>query len=90
MFEASGIGQECALAFAAQGAAGVVLADLDLSKVMKVAERSNEIATNPSYRALPVSVDVADMMQVQNMVSQMLAIFGRVDYNVNCAGVCYM
>lgn len=54
----------------------------------KVAEKSNGIATNPLYRALPVSIDVADMSQVQNMVSQMLAVFGRVDYNVNCAGVC--
>lgn len=90
MFEASGIGQECALAFAAQGAAGVVFADLDPSKVNKVAEKSNEIATNPSYRALPVSVDVTDMAQVQSMVSQTLAVFGRVDYNVNCAGVCYL
>ncbi|KAK5673659.1 hypothetical protein LTS12_029816, partial [Elasticomyces elasticus] len=83
---ASGIGKECALAFAAQGAAGVVFADLDLPKVQKVAEKSSKMATNPSYRTLPISVDVTDLTQVQDMVSQTLALFGKVDYNVNCAG----
>lgn len=78
------------MAFAAQGAAGVVFADLDLPKVQKIAEKSSEMATNPSYRTLPISVDVTDLTQVQDMVSQTLALFGKVDYNVNCAGVCYL
>lgn len=78
------------MAFAAQGAAGVVFADLDLPKVQKVAEKSSKMATNPSYRTLPISVDVTDLTQVQDMVSQTLALFGKVDYNVNCAGVCYL
>ncbi|CAI7565120.1 unnamed protein product [Penicillium bialowiezense] len=61
---ASGIGQECALAFAAHGAAGVVFADLHLARVQAVAERSAKVASNPSYRALAVSVDVSDLTQV--------------------------
>ncbi|KAI9926207.1 hypothetical protein ASPWEDRAFT_160368 [Aspergillus wentii DTO 134E9] len=84
---ASGIGQECALAFAAHGAAGVVLVDLDLSSVQAIAEKSAKVAKNASYRPLPLSVDVADAEQVQDMVSQTLSMFGKIDYNVNCAGV---
>lgn len=87
---ASGIGQECALAFAAHGAAGVVFADLHLARVQAVAERSAKVASNPSYRALAVSVDVSDLTQVRHMVSQTLSMFGKLDYNVNCAGVSWM
>ncbi|KAJ5766761.1 uncharacterized protein N7511_004377 [Penicillium nucicola] len=84
---ASGIGQECALAFAAHGATGVIFADLDLSRVQVIAAKSARIATNSSYRALPISVDVTDSAQVRGMVSQTLSMFGKIDYNVNCAGV---
>lgn len=84
---ASGIGQECALAFAAHGAAGVVFVDLDLARVQAIAEKSAKIAKNPAYRSLPLSVDVADSNQVRDMVSQTISMFGKIDYNVNCAGV---
>ncbi|KAL4966917.1 SDR family NAD(P)-dependent oxidoreductase [Aspergillus stella-maris] len=83
----SGIGQECALAFAAHGALGVILADLDLAKVQVTAEESKKAATNPAYRAIAIAVDVGDAGQVQGMVSWATEIFGRIDYNVNCAGV---
>ncbi|KAM5499852.1 putative secondary metabolism biosynthetic enzyme [Microsporum canis] len=83
----SGIGLECALGFAAAGAAGVVFADLELSVVQEKAEKSKIIATNPSYIPLPIAVDVTDPKKVENMVSQTLATFTRIDYNVNCAGV---
>ncbi|KAF3480834.1 uncharacterized protein GIQ15_06181 [Arthroderma uncinatum] len=84
---ASGIGYECALSFAAAGAAGVVFGDLELSAVQEKAERSKGLATHPSYQTLPIAVNVADPKQVEEMVSQTLAVFGRIDYNVNCAGV---
>ncbi|DAA77807.1 TPA_exp: hypothetical protein A8136_5510 [Trichophyton benhamiae CBS 112371] len=83
----SGIGLECALAFAAAGAAGVVFADLDLSIVQDKAEKSRSIATNPSYKPLAVAVDVTDKCQVEDMIAQTLMTFNRIDYNVNCAGV---
>ncbi|KAM5468108.1 hypothetical protein MferCBS49748_003636 [Microsporum ferrugineum] len=83
----SGIGLECALGFAAAGAAGVVFADLELSVVQEKAEKSKSIATNPSYLSLPIAVDVTDPKKVEDMVSQTLATFTRIDYNVNCAGV---
>ncbi|EFR05304.1 3-oxoacyl-[acyl-carrier-protein] reductase [Nannizzia gypsea CBS 118893] len=82
-----GIGLECAHAFAAAGAAGVVFADLDLSVVQEKAEESRAIATNPAYKPLAVAVDVTDKKQVENMVAQTLETFNRIDYNVNCAGV---
>lgn len=86
---ASGIGKECALAFAAHGAAGVVLADRDLTKVRETARRSTQIATNSSYQTIATSVDVSDPAQVRDMVCQALSTFGKIDYNVNCAGVSH-
>lgn len=67
----------------------MVFADLDFSRVQQIAEKSSKIAASPSYRSLPVSVDVTDSAQVQDMISQTVALFGKIDYNVNCAGVCY-
>ncbi|KAI9931400.1 hypothetical protein ASPWEDRAFT_25723 [Aspergillus wentii DTO 134E9] len=84
---ASGIGRECALAFAAEGAAGVVFADLNLAAAEEAAEHSKTVAKHEAYRALAVSVDVTDRSQVDQMVEQTIATFGRVDYSVNAAGI---
>lgn len=65
----------------------MVFADLDIVEAQRAANKSSEIATNPLYRALVIAVDVADSAQVQEMVSQTLSTFGKIDYNVNCAGV---
>ena len=84
---ASGLGKACAHAYAAEGAAGVVFADLDKDTAEKAAAESVPLATNPKYRPIAVQVDVTDESSVDNMVSEMVETFGRVDYAVNCAGV---
>ncbi|KAL4912941.1 3-oxoacyl-reductase [Aspergillus aurantiobrunneus] len=83
----SGIGRDCALAYAIEGAAGVVFADLNISAAATAMEESKALATNPSYRTLSLSVNVADEESVEDMVSQTLTAFGRIDYCVNSAGV---
>jgi NAD(P)-dependent dehydrogenase (short-subunit alcohol dehydrogenase family) len=74
---ASGIGEACARAFAAQGDK-VVFADRN-------AERARQLAADCAGHA--VAVDVADDGSVAAAARDVIAAFGRVDVLVNCAGV---
>lgn len=86
-FLGSGIGKECCLALAAEGARGVVLADINYDAALKVAQESESLATNPSYKSLPIAVDVCDKASVEKMVKVAVDTFGRIDYSVNSAGI---
>ncbi|GLB08937.1 hypothetical protein AtubIFM57258_004846 [Aspergillus tubingensis] len=83
----SGIGRDCAIAYAIEGAAGVAFADLDPVAATAAAEESKSLATNPDYRALTIEVNVRDPDSVQEMVDTVVMAFGRIDYSVNSAGV---
>ncbi|KAI3322746.1 short-chain dehydrogenase/reductase SDR [Xylariaceae sp. AK1471] len=83
----SGIGKECCLAFAAEGARAVVLADINHNAAMEVARESESLATNPDYKTLAIAVDVTDINSVNQMVEETVKAFGRIDYSVNSAGV---
>ncbi|KAL8786714.1 MAG: hypothetical protein Q9195_008089 [Heterodermia aff. obscurata] len=83
----SGIGRECALAYAAEGARGVVLADRNYDAALVAAHESELIATHPTYKAKAIAVDVSDRASVDEMVQAAVHAFGRIDYSVNSAGV---
>ncbi|KIA75505.1 hypothetical protein HK57_00004 [Aspergillus ustus] len=83
----SGIGRECAIAYAAEGARGVVIADLNRAAALDTAQASERVATNPGYKSLAIEVDVSDPASVEQMVQAAVEAFGRIDYNVNSAGV---
>lgn len=83
----SGIGRECALAFAFAGVTGVVFADRNFNAAQDAAESSHQVAKSASYHPLAVAVDVTNRGSVDAMVSQTLGKFGRIDYCVNAAGV---
>ncbi|XXH01659.1 hypothetical protein Hte_008019 [Hypoxylon texense] len=83
----SGIGRECASAFAAEGARAVVLADLDYDAAVQAARESEAAATNPNYKSLPITVDVCDVASVERMVKEAVKAFGRIDYGLNSAGI---
>ena len=83
----SGIGRDCALAYAAAGAAGVAFADLNLGDAEQALIASKTIATNPKYRAIALEVDIAKEDSVNDLVSKVVAVFGRLDYALNSAGV---
>jgi len=76
---ASGIGRECALACAREGAS-VVVADLDL-------DRARQTAADLGPTALAVECDVADGLSVERAVAAALARFGRIDAVHNNAGI---
>ena len=79
---ASGLGLATAKAFAESGAA-VVLADWNGKAVRSAAE---ELAAK-GHKTLAIQCDVADDAQVEAMVEQTVASFGRLDAAYNNAGV---
>jgi NAD(P)-dependent dehydrogenase (short-subunit alcohol dehydrogenase family) len=78
----SGLGLATAKAFAEAGAA-VALADWNEKAARAAAE---ELAAQ-GHKALAIHCDVADDAQVEAMVEQTIAIFGRLDAAYNNAGV---
>ena len=79
---ASGLGLATAKAFAEAGAS-VVLADWNEQAVRAAAD---ELA-GKGYKTLGIRCDVADDAQVEAMVDQTVATFGRLDVAYNNAGV---
>ncbi|TVY84114.1 2-(R)-hydroxypropyl-CoM dehydrogenase [Lachnellula suecica] len=84
---ASGIGQNAGFSFAESGAEGVIFADINEEEAQISAEKSKGFAINPKYRAFSIHVDVTDAVSVQKMVETVIKEFGRIDYNVNSAGI---
>ena len=78
----SGLGLATAKAFAESGAS-VVLADWHEEAVLSAAQ---ELA-NKGHRTLAIRCDVSDDAQVEAMVKQTVATFGRLDAAYNNAGV---
>jgi len=79
---ASGLGLAAAKAFAEAGAA-VALADWN----GQAARSAAESLTARGHQALAIQCDVADDAQVEAMVEQTVATFGRLDAAYNNAGV---
>ena len=82
---AVGIGRGCALALARAGA-DVAVVDRDAAAGTKTAE---EIRSQGGS-SLFVACDVTDKSQVQAMVEQVVAQFGRLDIAVNNAGIAIL
>ena len=79
----SGLGRECALLFAKNGA-DVLIADL-------VPERCEEVCQeirNLGREAIAYPIDVTNPEQVHKMYELIKTKWGRVDFVVNSAGVC--
>jgi NAD(P)-dependent dehydrogenase (short-subunit alcohol dehydrogenase family) len=75
---AHGIGRALCRRFAAEGAGGVVVGDLDGQGAATVAEE---------FAGLPVRVDVANEAEVIELVDQALARYGRIDLFCSNAGI---
>jgi NAD(P)-dependent dehydrogenase (short-subunit alcohol dehydrogenase family) len=79
---ASGLGLATAKAFAEAGAA-VALADWNEKEV----EAAGKRLADKGYRTLAIACDVSDDAQVEAMVKQTVAKFGRLDVAYNNAGI---
>ncbi|MEZ5006836.1 MAG: glucose 1-dehydrogenase [Chitinophagales bacterium] len=78
----SGIGRETALAFVEKGVSVVVAArrQEELDALVKEIE-------SKGGKASAIKTDVANSKEVEQMVAHTIAVFGRLDYAVNNAGV---
>jgi NAD(P)-dependent dehydrogenase (short-subunit alcohol dehydrogenase family) len=79
-----GIGRACASAFAKAGA-NIVIASLPPDSIPPVVEEIEALGV----KGLGLAIDVADAQQVESLVDETLARFGRVDVLVNVAGGSY-
>ena len=75
---ANGIGSALSRRFAAEGAAGVVVADMDVAGAEKVAAEIGGLA---------VKTDVSRDVDVQGLVEQATAAYGRIDLFCSNAGI---
>ncbi|KAJ8112120.1 hypothetical protein ONZ43_g5468 [Nemania bipapillata] len=82
-----GIGRATSIAFAKEGARGLLVADIDLEAATKTAADSRSSATNPDFRAEAIKLDVTAPDSVQQAITYMVETFGRIDYCVNGAGM---
>ena len=79
---AQGLGEQAVFALAEAGA-DVVLADINVEKAQKVAEKVRAIGRE----CLIVKTDVGELSQVEKMVDKTKEVFGRVDILINNAGI---
>src|SRR6202035_2347386 len=79
---ASGLGLATAKAFAEEGAS-MVLTDWNEKEVQAAAEK----LADEGHKTLAIGCDVSDDAQVEAMVKQTIATFGRLDAAYNNAGV---
>ena len=77
------------MTLASRGANTLVCADINLEAAQCTAEisQSRKPAHSTSYKVHALQVDVRDEKSVQQMLDETKALFGRIDYFVNTAGV---
>lgn len=78
----SGIGLATAKVFAEAGAF-VVLADFNENAVQAAAKK----LTDTGYNAIAINCDVTNEAEVESMIEQTVAAFGRLDFAYNNAGI---
>jgi 3-oxoacyl-[acyl-carrier protein] reductase len=82
---ARGIGAAVSGRFAAEGAAGIVIADVDFDKACITAD---EITAETGCTTLPIKVDISNESDVNNLLEATIKRFGTLDILVNNAGIC--
>ncbi|KAL4757663.1 SDR family NAD(P)-dependent oxidoreductase [Aspergillus foveolatus] len=82
-----GIGRASARALAKDGAAGLMIADIDTIAAQETAAQCHEVATNQHFRVETTYVGITDDMSMLTATSMTIRLLGQIDYCVNCAGI---
>ena len=80
-----GIGAATALAFAREGAGGIIIADIDRKRAESIADA---ITVQTGVRCEFVETNLGDSEGIKKLFKTCIDYFGRLDILVNCAGVC--
>ncbi|KAH0842459.1 hypothetical protein AYO21_10761 [Fonsecaea monophora] len=86
----SGIGRGTAVTIARAGCPSLFLADIDLAGLEETRRQIQEERQGNTAARVRVEIqrtDIADETSVRDMVASCVAVFGRVDYALNIAGV---
>jgi NAD(P)-dependent dehydrogenase (short-subunit alcohol dehydrogenase family) len=86
----SGIGRACALGLAKDGAAAILIADMNVEAAGRVVAECKAVATATNFRAEAIQIDISQEESVAKATSYMVETFERIDYCINCAGVSLM
>lgn len=81
----TGIGSATAEAFAAAGCTRIALTDINMALLESVKSQIEQ--AHPQTQLCAIAGDISDAAFVRDLVDQVVARFGRLDYAVNCAGV---
>ncbi|NJD02268.1 MAG: SDR family oxidoreductase [Ruminiclostridium sp.] len=82
---AGGIGAATAETFAREGAAGIVMADMDGGRAREAGKR---IESGWDCKCMAVKTDISSASAIKNLFFESVKQFGTVDILVNCAGIC--
>jgi Dehydrogenases with different specificities (related to short-chain alcohol dehydrogenases) len=82
---AGGIGASTAETFASEGAAGIVIADINGNKAY---DTCGKIESDTGCKCVPIKTDVSLSSDIKSLFDEALDEFGTVDILVNCAGIC--
>ena len=77
---ASGLGGATAMRLASQGAK-IIVADLNAELTAKMVDKLG------ADNAMPAVIDVTNESEVQGAMDEAVAKFGKINVNVNCAGI---
>jgi 3-oxoacyl-[acyl-carrier protein] reductase len=80
---ARGIGAQCARQLAENGAAAVIIVDMDETRGQKTAQELGQLCRSAYYRT-----DVSSEEDVKALFQKVREEFGRLDILVNVAGIC--
>ncbi|KAI0427306.1 NAD(P)-binding protein [Xylaria sp. FL1042] len=83
----SGIGRATALMFAKTGAAGIMIADINIETARNVAAECKNVGMNSSLRVDAVYMDITDETSVDAALRHIGSAFGTIDHCVVTAGV---
>lgn len=81
-----GIGKQTAISFAAEGCLKIAVADRDLIALDETKTAIQQVA--PTAEVVIAPMDVRLEQDVTGAVKATVDKFGRLDYAVNCAGLC--
>jgi NAD(P)-dependent dehydrogenase (short-subunit alcohol dehydrogenase family) len=78
----SGIGREIAMAFAAEGARGIHLCDMNSEALLEVANELQKLATNPHFEAVYSVMNVTKPEDCDRAVADTITKWSRLDVSL--------
>ncbi|PYH98671.1 oxidoreductase [Aspergillus ellipticus CBS 707.79] len=81
----TGIGAAVAKGFASTGCERIAITDLNPSSLDHT--RAAILASHPQIRLVVKAGDISDETFVEAFINEVVGVFGRLDYAVNCAGI---